>query len=70
MWALMHMNEKSPCGTSVVGGPETALPDSTLGKLDTQGPAHAAVANHRRISARGTTPVRSAMIIPPRKSTK
>jgi hypothetical protein len=34
--------------------------------------AHAAVAvaNHRRISARGTTPVRSAMIIPPRKSTK
>jgi hypothetical protein len=34
------------------------------------GPAHAAVANHRRISARGTIPVRSAIIIPPRKSTK
>ncbi len=32
--------------------------------------AHAAMANHRRISARGTTPARSAMIIPPRKSTK
>jgi hypothetical protein len=32
--------------------------------------AHAAIANHRRISARGTAPVRSAMIIPRRKSTK
>ena len=31
---------------------------------------HAAIANHRRISARGTTPVRSAMMIPLRKSTK
>jgi hypothetical protein len=34
------------------------------------GPDHAAIANHRRISARGTTPVRSARIIPPRNSTK
>ena len=31
---------------------------------------HAAIANHRRISVRGTTPVRSAMMIPLRKSTK
>jgi hypothetical protein len=31
---------------------------------------HAAMENHRRISARGTTPVRSAMMIPRRKSTK
>jgi hypothetical protein len=36
MWALMHMNEESTCGTFVVGSPETALPDSTLGKLDIQ----------------------------------
>jgi hypothetical protein len=41
-----------------------------LGRPRSWNPDHAAIANHRRISARGTTPVRSAMIIPRRKSTK
>jgi hypothetical protein len=41
-----------------------------LWKAGSSNPDHADIANHRRISARGTTPVRSAMIIPRRKSTK
>jgi hypothetical protein len=50
--------------------PHATLPDFTSGRLDTWTLAHAAIANHPRISARGTTPIRSAMIIFPRKSTE
>jgi hypothetical protein len=43
---------------------------ASWGIANSNEPDHAAIANHRRISARGTMPVRSAMMIPLRKSTK